>query len=204
MATHTHDPADDARAREISAELTKVISRLMTAAGHHISSLAQATKYSRVRISQVMNDREGKYLWRLPMLVAVSRVLQVPLTEMIRLASGEAGMSLDELELRVSDATLPGSPERLRMLIARILSIYAVLCEKTEYNPDDEGRYEVRFRCTPLEIEQGVPSFYVSFSRGELDNNEVSAKLWRAVNYAEENGGLDKMPLWVALKKTQA
>jgi len=189
---------DEEAARILSAGITATVKSLMTAAGHNITTLSEATGYSRVRISQVMNGHAGKNLWHLSMLCAVSRVLQTSVAEIVRLATGEPGASLETVMERV--ATEPGSPERLRVLIARMLSLYALMYAKPGYEPDAEGAYEQKFRCTPLEVKLGAPDFWTAFRSGSLSENEVLTTLWRAIEYAEHAGGLETMPFWVALK----
>lgn len=195
---YAHFDDDESAARELSEKITKVVEQLMTAAGYNITTFAKAIGYTRTRLSQVMNCRGGKNLWRLPQLCAVSRIFQISVSEIIRLAAGESSVSMDTLMQRVSAP--PGSPERLRTLIFRMLSLYSVLYAKPEYEPDREGEYESRFRCTPMEIEQGAPSFWQRFASCMESENDTLKRIWKAIEYAEQNGGLSSMPLWVAIK----
>jgi len=188
---------DEEAARTLSASITATVKSLMIAAGHNITTLSEATGYSRVRISQVLNGHAGKNLWHLSMLCAVARVLRTSVSEIVRLASGEPGISLDTVLERI--ATEPGSPERLRVLIARALSLYALLYNKPEYEPDKEGDYELKFRCTPREVQFGAPDFWKVFVSNAMNENEIVSVLWGAIERAEKGGGLGYIPFWAAL-----
>ena len=198
----THIASDDEFALAISNEITHIVEELLSETGHNLTSFADAIGYSRVRVSQVMNRKEKSYLWRLPMICAVSRVFQVPVPDLIRRACGDPGITMHDILVRASDATPPGSPERLRWFISHVLQTYSLMYDKPEYDPDRNGDYELKFRCTPMEIEQGASEFYEGYSSGRIKDSSIPSRIWAAVSYADENGGLTVMPLWVALRKT--
>lgn len=189
---------DEEAAVLLSARVTEVVKHLMTAAGHNVTTLSKETGYSRVRISQVLNGHAGKNLWHLELLCAVARVFRVSVAELFRLASDEPGATLESIMERVS--TEPGTLERLRVLIARMLSLYSLLYAKPEYEPDKEGDYERKFRCSPVEVKHGVPAFWEEFQSCVVSENDTLTQLWRAIEYAEKHGGLMEFPFWVALK----
>lgn len=198
----SHIASDDELALSISNEITRIVEELLATTGHNLTSFAAAIGYSRVRVSQVMNRKEKSYLWRLPMICAVSRVFQVPVPDLIRRACGDPGITMHDIFMRAHDATPPGSPERLRWLISRVLQTYSLMYDKPEYAPDQNGDYELKFRCTPMEIEQGASDFYEGYSSGRIKDSSIPSRIWAAVSYADKNGGLMAMPLWVALRKT--
>lgn len=192
-------PVDEAEAYKLSAGLTEVIFKLVDAAGYSIAGFAREIGTSRVRLSQIKNARNAKYIWRLPLLCAVSRVLGVPLVELIRAASPAEGALLDELIMRVDAIIPPGTPERLRRDLARVILLYSKLMD-AEPEKDTWDHLELKYRCSPVEIEAGVPDFYKRFIAREMSEDEFTHTVWKALNYAEGNGWLSKTPFWVALK----
>ena len=190
--------ADEIVSRELSSGITRVVTRLMKEAGYDITRLADAMGVSRVRLSQVLNSKDGKNLWRLPHLVALSRVLGIPVADLVRAGSPDGEWILEELSERVVASVPFGSPEFLRRQILRLMSLYYLL-EGMEEDPGSCD-YETLYRCTPLEIEQGSPDFWRAYSSCEMKESELVSTIWAALNYAEHNGGLRKIPFWVAMK----
>lgn len=198
---HTY-PADEAAAMALSAGLSRIVKALLVHTHYTQSSLAQAMGYSRITLNQVLKSTDGRYLWRLPMLCAASRVLGLPVHRLIEAADPNGpGLNLGFMEYM----SLPPGPkdgkERLRNLIARTLnSYYGIFPGEKGKAPCERDDYESAYGCRPVEIERGVPTFYGEFVSGKLAERDAVPVIWEALNYAADHGGLEATPLWVALK----
>lgn len=195
-------PADEEAAMALSAGLSRVVKSLLVYTHYTQSSLAQAMGYSRITLNQVLKSTDGRYLWRLPMLCAASRVLGLPVHRLIEAADPNGpGLTLDFMEY----LSLPPGPkdgvERLRKLVVRTLnSYYGIFPGEKGKAPCERDDYESVYGCRPVEIERGVPTFYREFVSGALAERDAVTILWNALNYAADHGGLESMPLWLALK----
>jgi len=189
---------DETTARKLSVKLTRVIFTLAAEAGYSTASFARELGVSRVRLSQIKNSADGNDMWRLPLLCAVCRVLRISLPELIKTASE----STDGLirELASSSAEPTGSDQKLRADLERLITMYALLMGEADKHESWEKK-EMEYKCSPLEVGAGVPEFYQRFSAGALPESEFMRVVWKALNYAEANGWLGKMPFWVALKQ---
>lgn len=189
---------DETAARQLSVKLTHVVFALADEAGYTTASFARELGISRVRLSQIKNDTEGKNLWRLPLVCAAARVLHLSVDELVRAASASTNGLIAELT-RASHAPT-GSNEKLREDLERLITMYSMLMGmEIEHEPWEKK--EMEFKCSPLEIGAGVPEFYERFSAGAMPEDEFMSTVWKALNYAEANGWLRKMPFWVALKQ---
>lgn len=178
----------------------------MNEAGETQKSLAPKIGMARPTLNVILNASDGKNLWRLPSLCAVSRALGVGVMDLFRaLDAGEKEDDDRSAELREKAllATRAGSPERLRRLIRRGLIFFSALSgaqkDKELLERDDWERY---LRCAPLEIQQGAPEFWADYTSLKLSNVDVVGAALTSFSYMEKHGGAEKLPFWVALKNT--
>lgn len=184
---------DEEAALALAGKITHVVTCLMSSAGYSQARFAKEIGFSRTTFNQVLKSTGGNHIWRLPMLCAVARVLHVSVASILQAAESDKPEVLRELAHKsLLWATKPGSPERLRRLIIQALTIFIEVLD-----PED---YENKYKCTPLEIEQGAPEFYAAFSSGVLSDTEVMVILKRANAYVSEKGGLGNFPFWAAVK----
>lgn len=201
--SHT-DPADIEDALRLSSRITGVVKNCMKDGGVSQSQFAKEIGVSRSSLNQVFRARDGKHLWRLPQLCAVARVLHVPVSAILAAAeTGESGSceSWRDLSYRtLLYGTEPGSPERLRRMLVQT---FRAESKGSEYESwAEQENFETLCRCSPVEIEQGAPEFYEAFTNGKMDQYVLEMYLIRAVDYVFKNGGPEKTPVWVGIKKT--
>lgn len=191
---------DENTAVALGQRLSKLILHLAARRGFNQSTFAERIGYSRASFNQIINSHDTARLWRLPGLCAVSRVLDVPLSDLIRAAENASDFDINDLPLSLTLAgTEPHSEERLSALIKEAINSYPELDELL-YGEN----HEAYFGCRLKEIELGAPDFYTHYMSGKLGDPDALAILSGAFHYASTHGGLGNYPLWSAIKEEYA
>ena len=187
---------DEDMAIELGRHISGVVLHLALRRGYTQATLAEKLGYSRASLNQILNSTTSARLWRLPGMCAAARVLEIPLSDLIRAAErrieGAYGLPLS-LSLA---GTKPQSDERLTLLVREALQSYPAADEILFGD-----NYEVLFGCRVKDIELGAPAFYSQYREGKLGDPDALAILNAAVKYVSEHGGLGEFPLWAALKE---
>ena len=188
---------DEKTAVTLGQRLSKLILHLAARRGFNQATFAEQIGYSRASFNQIVNSHDTARLWRLPGLCAVSRVLGVPLSDLIRAAENLNESDITDIPLSLSLAgTAPRSAERLSALIKEAINSYPEL-DEILYGEN----YEALLGCRIKEIELGAPDFYLHYTSGKIGDPDALAILSAAVHYVHTHGGLGVFPLWAALKE---
>lgn len=189
--------SDEEASALLSRKISNVIHWLMVRSQFTQAKFAAAMGLSRTTLNMLLNCERGN-TWRLPTLCAAARVLKLPVWEIVRLAESSQGDNVDRnaidrlLCLSLLRTTEPGSPERLRRLVAQALNILPEL---------DPPEWEAEYRCSPAEIEAGAPQFYRDYTNGALIDEDALGVLEKAFAYMEEH---KPCLFWVALQRVYA
>lgn len=199
-------PADEEAARLLSDGLSRFLRDILAHTAYTQTTFAQAIGFSRVTLNQVLQSKNGRYLWRLPMICAAARALGLTVPDMVHaadaLSRGDVGPYMECVK-RVGNASISPSGNRLQDLIVRTLNSYCDFFPggKSGMAPKDRPDFEAAYRCSVVEIEQGAPSFYEAVMSRKLTDGEIAGVLWSAAQYAGDHGGLENVPFWVAVKR---
>ena len=196
-------PADDEASLKLSIAMSAALRTLLTNTSYTQSGFAAAIGYSRVTLNQVLKSTDGRYLWRLPLICAVSRVLGIKVSEFIRAAEDGASGSVDgviELARRVKSPVPDKLVERLRDLVRRVLNLHSSFPGDPANAPCVNDGYELIYHCSVEEIEHGAPGFFHDYLSGTLSERDAFKRVWDAFDYVLDHGGPAKMPFWAALK----
>ena len=204
-------PEDEEMAKVVSRRVSRLIMLVLSESKFTQKSFAKELGVSRVTLNQILrsgapdSNSKREYSFRLPILCAVARALNTSVAALLSAADAYSNGDthpLDELKRRASE--LPFSrdlSERLRERIAHMMNLYFTFFpQRKGKRPIEREDYESAYRCSVMEIEQGVPSFWNTYSVGLMSDNEVDDLLGKAIAYAEGNGGLESVPFWIALK----
>ena len=179
---------DEKAAVELTRGLSSTLEYLLYKSSCSQAKFAPRIGYSRTAFNAVLKGADKGITWRLPMLCAVARVFNIPVYKLIR-AAEEPDLREDLARTTFLTTTKPGSPERLRQIIGRAINIVPDV-----FHDDD---WEAQFRCSPAEIEAGVPEFYARYVSGVIGDEEAFNILQKANDYRAEKGFC---PFWVALR----
>ena len=191
--------ADEDTAVAMGKRISELVKSLALRRGITQARLAEELGYSRVGFNQIINSDSPSRLWRLPGLCAISRVFGVPLSDVIRVAEGDAKIGIQGLPLVfVISGTEPRTEERLICLVQEALQESPEANKKLMF---DEGDAEASLGCRPIELKRGASDFYQGYIDGVISDTDAFSKLRSAVKYVSEHGGFAKVPLWVAIGK---
>jgi hypothetical protein len=179
---------DENAAVELTKNLSATLEYLLYKSSCSQAKFAPRIGYSRTAFNAVLKGADKGITWRLPMLCAVARVFNIPVYKLIR-AAEEPDLREDLARTTFLTTTKPASPERLRQIIGRAINIVPDLL--------DGDDWEAQYRCSPAEIEAGVPEFYSRYVSGAIGDGEALDILRKANDYRTNNGFC---PFWVALR----
>lgn len=177
-------PEDRQATVDLSRNIAAVVSKLLRSRGISQSRLAEMMGYTRSSMSQMLNPADITRAWRLKALVALSRALETPLSQIIMMAEAWSDDQVDEDAIKLSVVmigTEPQSPERLQQII-------------NEVSPGLQGEDVSLF-------EIGAPAFYDAYVTGDLTDLEAFDVLKRV----SENRGISstgkELPLWASVAR---
>ena len=178
-------PEDKNATVDLCRNISAVVLKILRTRGLPQSKLASMMGYTSSSMSQMLNPSDITRAWRLKALVALSRALETPLSQIIAMAEAWSDDQVDEDEVKLSIVmigTEPQSPERLQQII------------------DEAGGERPGEEVMLFEI--GCPAFYAAYVTGDLTDLEAFDVLKRAA----ENRGLTAtgkpLPLWAAVAQT--
>ena len=144
-----------------------------------------------VLLSQKATD-EAQKGWTLSLLLAISKALGVKLSALIAEAEEIMEGGVPGLQLRIA-STAPRSRERLQKLIYAVVNYCGDLDAK-----QFDGLLEVLYRVK--DIEYAVPTFWESYSKGVIGDQEAVAILKAAAARIDDVDG-EAPPFWAALRQ---
>ena len=177
---------DREAALKLGQNISAVAQKLLRTRGMTQMNLADATGYARSSISQLLNSENAERNWRLKPLCAVSRALEIPISQLIQMAEAwdDSQQDKDALEVSIQVfGTEPRTADRLQTLINGALN--------SNTNTEDVMLFEI-----------GCPAFYKSFIKGITTDLEAWDKLKEAAALRETYIPGTTLPLWAVIAKT--
>ena len=168
---------------DLSTKISRVVLHIIKSRGVTQSSVAHALGYTRSSFCQMLNASEASRLWRLPALCGLSRVLGVPVEDLITTAcrwTEQEDLGMASLWI-ITVGTEPRSSERLQEIIYEVMGRSA----------DQSG---VRL------FELGCGQFVADYKSGRLSDKDALRILRQAEDERlTERDEARRLPLWASL-----
>lgn len=160
-----------------------------------VTEFADKVHYTRTTLTVLLSQKatdEAQKGWTLSLLLAISKALGVKLSALIAEAEEIMEGGVPGLQLRIA-STAPRSRERLQKLIYAVVNYCGDLDAK-----QFDGLLEVLYRVK--DIEYAVPTFWESYSKGVIGDQEAVAILKAAAARIDDVDG-EAPPFWAALRQ---
>lgn len=171
---------------KLAKNISAVVLKILRSRGLTQAKLADAMGYTGSSLSQVLNSDDANRLWRLKSLMALSKALETPLSQIIQMAEAwdDSQQDKDALEVSIQVfGTEPRTADRLQALINGALN--------SNTNTEDVMLFKI-----------GCPAFYRSYTKGITTDLEAWDKLKEAAALRETYIPGTTLPLWAVVAET--